>query len=90
LKSCFQVSFFKWRFEIFHLAEDFILESQVFSALLTYDELGGEADYANKLLADNYSGLSQMSNLFGCWLSSLESNEVGTRKNSIINVKELE
>jgi hypothetical protein len=49
------------------------MEPQVLPALLNYFELGGNIDEAHKLLVDSYQGLSQMSNLFGSWLSLLES-----------------
>lgn len=66
------------------------MESRVLPALVRYYELGGDPDQANKILADGYQGLGQMSNLLGSWLSSLESGEQASKKSSAINVKELE
>jgi hypothetical protein len=57
------------------LADDFLFEPQVLPALLSYYELGGEPDEANKLLSDSFKGLGQMSNLFASWLSQLESDD---------------
>jgi hypothetical protein len=68
------------------------MEPQVLPALLNYYELGGDPDHANKLLTDGYQGLSQMSNLFGCWLSLLESDEQPStsKKSMAVNLKDLE
>jgi hypothetical protein len=91
--NCFQVSFTFNQIYLFRfLADDYILEPQVISTLTDYYTTGGEPDEANKLLADNYQGLSQIANFLGCCLSELELSEVPStsKKHSIIDVKTVE
>nr|CAD2149981.1 unnamed protein product [Meloidogyne enterolobii] len=51
---------------------DFVMEPQVITTLLAFFQAGGQPEKVIELLSNNYNGLGQYANLFGCWLSDLE------------------
>nr|CAD2201416.1 unnamed protein product [Meloidogyne enterolobii] len=52
--------------------KDFVMEPQVITTLLAFFQAGGQPEKVIELLSNNYNGLGQYANLFGCWLSDLE------------------
>lgn len=51
------------------------MENQAISTLLTFFQAGGKSEQVIDLLALNYNNISQLSNLFGCWLADLEIDD---------------
>lgn len=59
--------------ELFTLP-DFVMENQAISTLLAFFQAGGQPEQVVDLLAMNYNSISQLSNLFGCWLADLDQD----------------
>lgn len=59
---------------ILTLVPDFVMENQAISTLLAFFQAGGQPEQVVDLLAMNYNSISQLSNLFGCWLADLDQD----------------